>query len=113
MPSFPTSTRAGTEARRAERTTGGSAGPGPGAAKAPSVWKMLPDVWELLKPRRRVLAGGFALMAINRVSGLVLPYSSKYLFDNVFIKHEVRVLLPLVLAVLAATLIQGLTSYSL
>src|ERR1017187_8418367 len=92
MPGFPTSTRAGNEARRAERTTGQS-GSGPGSSKTPSVWKMLPDVWALIKPRRAILAGGFALMAINRVSGLVLPASSKYL--------------------LAATVVQGLTSYSL
>ena len=112
MPGFPTSTRAGNEARRAERTTGQS-GSGPGSSKTPSVWKMLPDVWALIKPRRAILAGGFALMAINRVSGLVLHASSKYLLDDVILKRHVQLLLPLVLAVLAATVVQGLTSYSL
>jgi subfamily B ATP-binding cassette protein MsbA len=112
MPTF-SSNRAGNEARRAERT-GSSVGTGPtGSAKAPSFRKMLPDVWALIKPRRAILAGGLALMAVNRVSGLVLPASSKYLLDDVILKRQVHLLLPLVLAVLAATVVQGLTSYSL
>ncbi|HKS82903.1 MAG TPA: ABC transporter ATP-binding protein [Candidatus Acidoferrales bacterium] len=76
-------------------------------------WKLLPDVLALLKPRRGILAVGFLLMVINRASGLILPGSSKYLFDNVLIKHQLNILAPLVLAVLGATLVQGLTSYSL
>jgi len=52
-------------------------------------------------------------MVVNRLSGLVLPGSTKYLLDNVILKRQVNVLLPLVLAVLGATLVQGLTSYSL
>jgi ABC-type multidrug transport system fused ATPase/permease subunit len=76
-------------------------------------WKLLPDVWALLKPRRAILAGGFALMVVNRLCGLVLPGSTKYLLDNVILKKQVHLLVPIVLAVLAATLIQGITSYSL
>ena len=52
-------------------------------------------------------------MIINRVSGLVLPYSQKYLIDGVIIKHHTQLLKPLVLWVLLATAIQGLTSFSL
>lgn len=74
---------------------------------------MLPHVWALIKPRRGILAIGFVLMAINRLSGLVLPASSKYLLDDVILKHQTRVLTPLVLAVLAATIVQAATSYSL
>ena len=74
---------------------------------------MLPDVWALIKPRRAILAVGLALMAVNRVSGLVAPISSKYLFDNVIVKHQGRLLPLIILAVLAATILQGLTSYSL
>jgi subfamily B ATP-binding cassette protein MsbA len=50
---------------------------------------------------------------INRVSSLVLPYSTRFLIDNVVIKHNVALLKPLVLGVLLATLIQGATSFSL
>ncbi|MCH8269275.1 MAG: ABC transporter ATP-binding protein, partial [Acidobacteria bacterium] len=39
----------------------------------------LPEIWELLRPRRRLLTAGFVLMAVNRVSGLVLPASTKFL----------------------------------
>ena len=74
---------------------------------------VLPQVWELIRPRRGMLALGFVLMVINRVSGLVLPYSTKYLIDSVIIKHNTQLLKPLVLGVLAATVVQGITSFSL
>jgi subfamily B ATP-binding cassette protein MsbA len=91
-----------------------SSGPGSAdAGKKQSIWKMLPDVWTLIKPRRAILAVGLALMAVNRISGLVAPISSKYLFDNVIAKHQGRLLPLIILAVLAATILQGLTSYSL
>jgi ABC-type multidrug transport system fused ATPase/permease subunit len=73
----------------------------------------LPAVWELIRPRRWLLALGFVLMLINRVSGLVLPYSTKFLIDTVISKHHINQLRPLVLVVLAATLVQGATSFSL
>jgi len=74
---------------------------------------ILPDVWELIRPRRALLALGFVLMVINRVSGLVLPYSTKFLIDTVINKHQIQRLRPLVLMVLLATAIQGATSFSL
>ena len=74
---------------------------------------VLPDIWQLIRPRRYLLALGFGLMVINRISGLVLPYSTKFLIDTVIVKHQSDQLKPLVLAVLAATAIQGLTSFSL
>ena len=82
-------------------------------AKKKIKWSSLPEIWALLHPRRGVLLLGLVLVAINRVSGLVLPGSSKYLFDNVIDKHQVRLLLPIVLAVVAATLLQGITSFTL
>jgi ABC-type multidrug transport system fused ATPase/permease subunit len=81
--------------------------------KRKNAWKSLPDVIALIKPRRGLLALGFVLMAINRVSGLVLPVSTKYLIDNVIGKRQIQLLTPLVLAVLGATVIQGLTSFTL
>ncbi len=90
------------------------------AAKSPAksekrknAWKNLPDVWALIKPRRGLLALGFVLMAINRVSGLVLPGSMKYFVDNVVLHKQMQLLTPIVLAVLGATIVQGLTSFSL
>jgi ABC-type multidrug transport system fused ATPase/permease subunit len=81
--------------------------------KRKNAWKSLPDVWALMKPRRGLLALGFVLMAINRVAGLVLPVSTKYFVDNVILHRQVQLLTPIVLGVLGATLIQGLTSFSL
>jgi ABC-type multidrug transport system fused ATPase/permease subunit len=81
--------------------------------KRKNAWKSLPDVWALIKPRRGLLALGFVLMAVNRVSGLVLPASTKYFVDNVIGKRQIQLLTPIVLAVLAATILQGLTSFTL
>jgi subfamily B ATP-binding cassette protein MsbA len=85
----------------------------PKSEKRKNAWKSLPDVIALIKPRRGLLALGFVLMAINRVSGLVLPVSTKYLIDNVIGKRQIQLLPPLVLGVLAATVVQGLTSFTL
>src|SRR2546426_8345013 len=85
----------------------------PKREKLKKAWKNLPDIWALIKPRRGLLALGFVLMAINRVSGLVLPASTKYLVDNVLTKRQIQLLTPIVLSVLAATVIQGLTSFTL
>ncbi len=74
---------------------------------------VLPAVWELMRPRRGLLALGFVLMVINRVSGLVLPYSTKFLIDSVIAKHHVELLRRLVTVVLTATIIQGITSFAL
>jgi ABC-type multidrug transport system fused ATPase/permease subunit len=81
--------------------------------KRRNAWKNLPDVWALIKPRRGLLALGFVLMAVNRVAGLVLPASTKYFVDNVISKRQIQFLTPIVLAVLGATILQGLTSFTL
>src|SRR5450755_3054200 len=83
------------------------------SAKAKFDWKLLPDVLALLKPRRTILALGFVLMIINRSSGLILPASTKYLVDDVINKKQTNLLLPIVIAVITATIVQGLTSYAL
>ena len=88
----------------------------PAPTKPPSVARLktlMPEVWQLMAPRRSILAMGFVLMVINRLSGLVLPASTKYLVDDVVGKKQVQLLLPLILVVLAATVVQGITSYSL
>src|ERR1039458_7837047 len=54
-------------------------------ASGPQLRAVLPLVWELVSPRRGLLAVGFVLMAINRVASLVLPYSTRYLIDSVVI----------------------------
>jgi ABC-type multidrug transport system fused ATPase/permease subunit len=89
----------------------GTAGAKP--AKRKINWSSLPDIWALLRPRRGMLVLGLLLVTINRVAGLVLPGSSKYLFDNVIDRHQINLLLPIVLTVIGATLLQGVTSFTL
>jgi len=52
-------------------------------------------------------------MSINRFAGLALPFSPKYFFDDVIGKRQTNLLLPIVLVVIGATIVQGITSYSL
>jgi subfamily B ATP-binding cassette protein MsbA len=78
--------------------------------KLKTLW---PEIWALMSPRKGILLAGFFLMVINRVSGLVLPASTKYLVDDVVGKKQIHLLLPLVLVVLGATALQGISSFSL
>jgi subfamily B ATP-binding cassette protein MsbA len=80
------------------------------AVKLSQVW---PEVWALVRPRRFMLGVGLLLMGVNRVSGLVLPWSTKSLIDDVIGKHQAGLLMPLVGGVLAATAVQGVTSFTL
>jgi ABC-type multidrug transport system fused ATPase/permease subunit len=85
-------------------------------AKPPKIQRLkaiLPEVWALMQPRRRLLAVGFVLMVINRVSGFVLPASTKFLIDDVINKHHLAGLQRLVGIVLLATVVQGITSFAL
>lgn len=77
------------------------------------VYKLSHEAWKLIAPRWGVLSLGFGLMLINRLAGLVLPGSLRYLLDDVVHKEQYRLLGPLVLAIAGATIVQGITSYSL
>ena len=81
--------------------------------RQPTLRDVWPQLRELVLPRRKILAVGFLLMIVNRLSGLVLPISTSYLIDNVVGKQQMDLLTPLVLGILGATLIQGVTSFSL
>src|SRR6266849_153088 len=71
------------------------------------------DARELIWAHRYRLALGMFLMIVNRLVGLVLPASSKYLIDNVILKHQSGLLLPLALIAGAATLVQAFSSFAL
>ncbi|HZP25393.1 MAG TPA: ABC transporter ATP-binding protein [Terriglobales bacterium] len=98
---------------REGKSRSGGAGPSPGDKRQSEIFKALPEIWQLIRPRRGLLALGMGLMVINRVSGLVLPASTKYLVDDVIAKRHFKLLYPLVGIVLAATVVQGLTSFAL
>ncbi len=78
---------------------------------AASLRSQMPQVWKLLGPRKNLLMLGFGLMIINRLSGLVLPVSTRYFVDGILDKGQGGKLLPLIGLVLSATLIQALTSF--
>jgi subfamily B ATP-binding cassette protein MsbA len=75
------------------------------------------DAWrearELVIAHRWRLALGAVLMLVSRLVGLVLPASSKYLIDEVVVKKNAELILPVAAAVGAATLIQAATSFAL
>jgi subfamily B ATP-binding cassette protein MsbA len=71
------------------------------------------DARELVWAHRSRLALGMALMIVNRLVGLVLPASSKYLVDEVIVKHRAEMLTTLALAAGGATIVQAATSFAL
>jgi ABC-type multidrug transport system fused ATPase/permease subunit len=81
--------------------------------KKTNIKAVMPDVWALMRPRKGLLLLGLGLMAINRASGLVLPWSTKFLIDGVNGSHAMEKLRPWIFAMIGATIIQGITSYTL
>jgi ABC-type multidrug transport system fused ATPase/permease subunit len=77
------------------------------------LWKALPDAWRMLRPPAWLIASGFGLMIINRVAGLVLPYTTKSFVDGVLNQGRRELLMTIVTVVLMATIIQAMTSYAL
>ena len=77
---------------------------------ASAVWR---EAKVLIVARRGRLTLGLGLMLINRLVGLVLPATSKFLIDDVIGRHRPDLLLPLALAAGGATIIQAVTSFAL
>ncbi len=75
------------------------------------------DAWRearvLISTYRNRLAIGAVLMLVNRLVGLVLPASSKYLIDEVIVKQRGELLMPIALAAGLATMVQAATSFTL
>ena len=73
-------------------------------------WK---EARELIAEHRASLSVGLALMVVNRLAGLVLPWTSKYLIDDVIGKHNAGMLVPLAWIAAVATIVQAGTSFAL
>ncbi|MEP7341232.1 MAG: ABC transporter ATP-binding protein, partial [Acidobacteriota bacterium] len=75
------------------------------------------DAWQeakaLVIAHRWRLMLGLTMMIVNRLVGLVLPASTKFLIDDVIGKQRADLLVPIALAVGAATLVQAVTSFLL
>ena len=102
---------------RAERTPhgrGARAGQADLPKRKPNLKKLWPQIKTLVVPRMGLLVAGLFLMGINRVAGLVLPYTSKPLLDKVLSPHGDPKLLPGIIAlVFSAMIVQAITSFSL
>jgi subfamily B ATP-binding cassette protein MsbA len=89
------------------------------AAEAPGRRRLRPsaEAWrearELVWARRGRLTAGFALMAVGRLAGLVLPASSKVLIDEVVGRGRAELLVPLAMAAGLATLVQAGSAFAL
>jgi subfamily B ATP-binding cassette protein MsbA len=68
---------------------------------------------EIIWPRRKLILLGLVLILMNRLSGLVLPASTKYLVDNVIAEGNIDLLWTLLGLVAGAIAIQSATSFAL
>jgi subfamily B ATP-binding cassette protein MsbA len=105
----------GSRAERSPRTGGARAGQTDLPKRKPSLKKLWPQIKGLVAPRMGLLLAGMGLMVINRVAGLVLPFTSKPLLDTVLSPlHPRPDLLPRIIAVVfSAMIVQAITSFSL
>src|SRR5690554_6165373 len=67
----------------------------------------------IIWPRRKHLMIGLALIVVSRLSGLVLPWASKYLVDDVIPSSDFQLLKNLIGIVAIAVTIQAISSYAL
>src|SRR5581483_7591944 len=74
---------------------------------------LLKDAGELIWRARRRLLIGIPIMLVNRLCGIVIPGTSKYVIDLVIGKHRLDLLWKLTLLAGAASLLGGLTEYLL
>jgi len=67
----------------------------------------------LILKHKRSVSIGLVLMLISRSSSFVLPYSTKYVLDDVLPKQDLRLLGMVALVGLATTVVQVLTGFAL
>jgi subfamily B ATP-binding cassette protein MsbA len=101
------------ERSRGARPAPGASDPGANAGTKKISRGALDEARSLIWAHRRRLSIGLALMVVNRLAGLVLPTTSKYLMDNVVLRNQWDLLPRLALAVGAATVVETVTSFSL
>ena len=77
--------------------------------KVSFAWAFKEFIW----PRKNILFVGLGLIIIRSLSGLVLPYASKNLIDDVIPSGDTKALTVLLIIVCVAIFIQAITSFSL
>jgi subfamily B ATP-binding cassette protein MsbA len=68
---------------------------------------------EFIWPRKKIVLLGIFLIIIKSLSGLVLPYASKSLIDDVIPSKDINTLINLLIVVCIAIFFQAVTSFSL
>ena len=68
---------------------------------------------EFIWPRRKIVSLGLFLIIVRSLTGLVLPYASKNLIDEVIPSKDTNALMMLLIVVCAALLFQSISSFSL
>ena len=68
---------------------------------------------EFIWPRRKIVSLGLFLILVRSLSGLVLPYASKTLIDEIIPSKDTYALTYLLIVVCAALLFQSVSSFSL
>ncbi len=72
-------------------------------------WAFKEYIW----PRRKIVSIGLILIILRSLSGLVLPYASKTLIDDVIPSQDTSTLTNLLIIVCLAILVQAVSSFSL
>ena len=104
----------GSHAERSPRVGAARASKAELPKKKVSLKKMGPEVWALMAPRKGLILAGLCLMVVNRVAGLVMPFTAKPLMDKVLSTSGNPALLPRMIAlVFGAMLVQAITSFAL
>jgi subfamily B ATP-binding cassette protein MsbA len=67
----------------------------------------------IIWPRRRLLLLGFVLIIVNRLAGLALPATSKFVIDNAIVEGDTSLLHWLLTGIALAVVIQATTSFFL
>jgi ATP-binding cassette, subfamily B, putative efflux pump len=102
--------------RHSERTPRIAASRGADDAPDKSKKAFTPGAWEeargLIWTHRKRLALGLGLMLVNRLSGFVLPATTKYLMDDVITQGHWELLPTLAMAAGAATIVDASTAFA-
>ena len=77
--------------------------------KVSFTWAFKEFIW----PRKKIIFIGLILIIIRSLAGLVLPYASKNLIDEVIPSKDMEALYTLLIVVCLALLVQTVTSFSL
>ncbi len=83
------------------------------AKKKPSLATVRYALSHIILPRWKLVLVGMVLIVLNRLSGLVLPGSSKYVIDNAIPERDLSLLKWIMVAVAAALAVQAVTSFLL